>query len=129
MLLFHSCFFTHSINQGWADLFNGRVICRKSKTPASATKANSRTIRSRVSQPVSAGVPCKRRSSVNSGAWLRRFDDVTGVEQSCVAKGINGRKAEEFPGRANSRFATHHFRQMKFCLQSSLVYILPFTYR
>jgi len=24
-------------------------------------------------------VPCKRRSSVNSGAWLRRFDDVTGV--------------------------------------------------
>ena len=24
-------------------------------------------------------VACKRRSSVNSGAWLRRFDDVTGV--------------------------------------------------
>ena len=35
MLFFHSCFFTHSINQGWANLFNGRVICRKSKTPAS----------------------------------------------------------------------------------------------
>jgi len=28
-------FFTHSINQGWANLFNGRVICRKPKTPAS----------------------------------------------------------------------------------------------
>jgi len=26
-----------------------------------------------------AKVPCKRQSSVNSGAWLRRFDDVTGV--------------------------------------------------
>ena len=25
-------------------------------------------------------VPCKRRSSANSGAWLRRFDDVTGEE-------------------------------------------------
>jgi len=31
-------------------------------------------------------VPCKRRSSVNSRAWLRRFDDVTRVEKSCVAK-------------------------------------------
>jgi len=28
------------------------------------------------------GVPCKRRSSVNSGAWLRRFDDVTGVAKT-----------------------------------------------
>ena len=28
-------FFTHSTNQGWANLFNGRVICRKPKTPAS----------------------------------------------------------------------------------------------
>jgi len=37
-------------------------------------------------------VPCKRRSSVNSGAWLHRFDDVTRVENSCVAKGINGKK-------------------------------------
>jgi len=35
MFLFHSCFFTHSINQGWTNLFNARVICRKSKTPAS----------------------------------------------------------------------------------------------
>jgi len=26
------CFFTHSINQGWANLFNTRVICRKPKT-------------------------------------------------------------------------------------------------
>jgi len=32
---------------------------------------------------------------VNSGAWLRRFDDVTRVEQSCVAKGINRKKAKE----------------------------------
>ena len=35
ILLFHSCFFTHGINQEWANLPNGRVICRKSKTPAS----------------------------------------------------------------------------------------------
>ena len=27
-------------------------------------------------------VPCKRRSSVNSGAWLRRFDDVTWVAKT-----------------------------------------------
>jgi len=40
-------------------------------------------------------VPCKRRSSVNSGAWLRRFDDVTGVEESCVAKGINRKKKKK----------------------------------
>jgi len=39
-------------------------------------------------------VPRKRRSSVNSGAWLQRFDDITGVEKSCVAKGINGKKAK-----------------------------------
>jgi len=31
-------------------------------------------------------VACKRLSSVNSEAWLRRFDDVTGIEKSCVAK-------------------------------------------
>jgi len=37
-------------------------------------------------------VPCKRRSSVNSGAWLWRFVDVTGVGKSCVAKGINEKK-------------------------------------
>jgi len=29
ILLFHSSFFAHSINQGLANLFNGRVICRK----------------------------------------------------------------------------------------------------
>jgi len=40
-------------------------------------------------------VACKRRSSVNSGAWLRRIDDVTGVEKTCVAKGINRKKAKE----------------------------------
>jgi len=27
-------------------------------------------------------VPCKRRSSVNSGAWLQRFDDVTRVAKT-----------------------------------------------
>jgi len=32
------------------------------------------------------------RSSVKSGAWLWRFDDVTGVEKGCVAKGTNGKK-------------------------------------
>jgi len=37
-------------------------------------------------------VPCKRWSSLNSGTWLRRFDNVTGVEKSCVAKGINRKK-------------------------------------
>jgi len=37
-------------------------------------------------------VAYKRRSFVNCGAWLRRSDDVTGVEKSCVAKGINRKK-------------------------------------
>ena len=32
---------------------------------------------------------------MNSGAWLRRFDDVTGVEKSCVANGINRKKVKE----------------------------------
>ena len=41
---------------------------------------------------VTTVVSCERRSSVNSGAWLRRFDDVTGMEKSCVAKGINIKK-------------------------------------
>jgi len=31
-------------------------------------------------------VPCKRRSSVNSGAWLRRFDDVTGVAKTDILR-------------------------------------------
>ena len=35
------------------------------------------------------------RLPVKGGAWLRRFDDVTGVEKSCVAKGINRKKAKE----------------------------------
>ena len=39
-------------------------------------------------------VPCKRRSSVNSGAWLQRFDDVTGVEKSCFVKAIKRKKSE-----------------------------------
>ena len=37
-------------------------------------------------------VPCKRRSSVNSGAWLRRFDDITGVEKSWAAEAKKGKK-------------------------------------
>jgi len=37
-------------------------------------------------------VPCKKQSSVNSGAWLQRFDDATGVENSCVAKAKTGKK-------------------------------------
>ena len=40
-------------------------------------------------------VPCKRQSSVNSGAWLRWFDDVFVVEKSCIAKGMNRKKAKE----------------------------------
>jgi len=40
-------------------------------------------------------VPYKRQSSVNSGAWLQRFDDATGVEKSCVAKAKKGRKVKE----------------------------------
>jgi len=39
-------------------------------------------------------VGCKRQSSINSRAWLRRFDDVTRVEKSCVAK-TNKKKAKE----------------------------------
>jgi len=31
-------------------------------------------------------------SFVNSGAWLRRFDDITGVEKSFVAKVTNRKK-------------------------------------
>jgi len=40
-------------------------------------------------------VACKRWSSVNSRAWLRRFDDVTGVEKSCVAKSKKAKKVKE----------------------------------
>jgi len=29
-------------------------------------------------------VPCKWRSSVKSGAWLRRFDDITGVAKTDI---------------------------------------------
>jgi len=31
-------------------------------------------------------VPSKRRSSINSGAWLRRFDDVTGVAKTDILR-------------------------------------------
>jgi len=40
-------------------------------------------------------VACKRRSSANIGAWVRWFDDITGVEKSCVAKEINRKNAKE----------------------------------
>jgi len=33
---FHSCFFTHSINQGRANLFNRRFICRNPKKQRAA---------------------------------------------------------------------------------------------
>ena len=32
---------------------------------------------------------------VKGGAWLRRFDDVSGVEKSCVAKSKRGKKVKE----------------------------------
>jgi len=32
---------------------------------------------------------------VKGGAWLRRFDDVTGVEKSCVAKAKKRKKVKE----------------------------------
>jgi len=35
------------------------------------------------------------RCPAKGEAWLIRFDDVTGVEKSCVAKGINWKKAKE----------------------------------
>jgi len=31
-------------------------------------------------------VPCKRRSSVNSGAWLQRFDDVNRVVKTDILR-------------------------------------------
>ena len=40
-------------------------------------------------------VACKRQSSVNSEAWLRRFDDVTRVEKSCIAKSKKEKKVKE----------------------------------
>jgi len=48
-------------------------------------------------------MPCKRRSSVNSGAWLRRFDDVTGVEKSFVAKAKKERQCLFCHQNANSK--------------------------
>jgi len=34
-LCWQQCFFKHNMNQGWANMFSGRVIRRKPKTPAS----------------------------------------------------------------------------------------------
>jgi len=41
-------------------------------------------------------VACKRWSSVNSGAGLRRFNDITGMEKSCVAKPKKGKVKEKY---------------------------------
>ena len=41
-------------------------------------------------------VSCKRRSSVNSGAWLWRFEYVTGIEKSCITKRINRQTKEKY---------------------------------
>jgi len=41
------------------------------------------------------GVPCKKRSSINSGAWLQRFDEETRKEKNCFAKAIQGKKVKE----------------------------------
>jgi len=38
-------------------------------------------------------VPCKRLC-VNSRDWLQRFDDITGVEKSCVPKAKKEKKSE-----------------------------------
>jgi len=61
-------------------------------------------------------VPCKRRNSVNSRAWLWRFDDITRVEKSCVAKGINGKMQRKniLLLQINMRFPKH---LMHGCLQ------------
>jgi len=40
--------------------------------------------------------PEKFQLPVKGGAWLRRFDDVTRVEKSCVAKGMNRKKEKIF---------------------------------
>jgi len=40
-------------------------------------------------------VACERRSSVNGRAYLQRFDDVTGMEKSCVAKSKKGKIVKE----------------------------------
>jgi len=37
----------------------------------------------------------RKRLPVKGGAWLWRFDDVTGVEKSCVAKSKKGKKVKE----------------------------------
>jgi len=39
-------------------------------------------------------VACKRRSSVNSGAWLQTFDDVTGVKKKLRCKENKQKKSK-----------------------------------
>jgi len=64
----------------------GRPVTRKDQVcrPRACSKNNISMIK----------VACKRRSSVNSGAWLRSFNDITGIEKSCVAKAKKGQKSE-----------------------------------
>jgi len=45
---------------------------------------------------------------VKGGAWLRKFDDVSGVEKSCVAKGINRKKAKEKYFIITNKYARKH---------------------
>jgi len=59
-------------------------------------------------------VPCKRRSSVNSGAWLRGFDDVTEVEKGCVAKAKKGKKVKE---KRSITATKHTFPQNMECME------------
>jgi len=54
-------------------------------TVITLSKINRKTTRQIYNQCNSNKVACKRQSSVNSGAWLRRFDDITRVENSCIA--------------------------------------------
>jgi len=63
-------------------------------------------------------VPCKRRSSVKSGGWLRRFDDVTRVEKGCVAKGKNVKeKCCIMSSQLNMRFPKHQtWNEWKFAM-------------
>jgi len=75
-------------------------------------------------------VACERRNSINSGAWLRRFDDVTGVEKSCVAKGINRKKQRKniFLLQINMRFPqtsnTWMFAMFKNFIHSQLLKLI-----
>ena len=78
-------------------------------------------------------VACKRWSSVNSRAWLRRFDDVTGVEKSCVAKSKKGKKWRKnvVSLQLNMRFPqtwnTWKFAMFKNIIHSQLLKLIFFV--